>query len=152
MHRIFQLRRWPDCDVLGLVASWLSTPGCSGPQVYVDVGANIGACAILAASRGWRVTAIEPVAAHVALLQASAALSEVQVNVLHAAATDVPGDLEVLAVGARNSAASAVVETGAAAKWKGMVNSEFADWTLGNVETQSEMVCWLLSLEFRCEL
>ena len=44
--------RWPDCDVL---PSLMPSPG-----LFVDVGANIGACSILMASLGHRVISIEP--------------------------------------------------------------------------------------------
>jgi FkbM family methyltransferase len=50
--------RWEDCDNLpSLIAP--SSPGAR--KLFVDVGANIGACSLLMAAHGHRVIAFEPV-------------------------------------------------------------------------------------------
>ena len=74
---------WPDCgDILKLLEEGGGQVLQHNPSIakqaskglLVDVGANIGACAIWMAARGYDVVAFEPKPIHIAMLKASAAL------------------------------------------------------------------------------
>lgn len=64
--------RWPDCDQL--VQLW---DDCGGPRdpaaLFVDAGANIGACSLLMLSKGVRTHAFEPLPANQFYLNSSLA-------------------------------------------------------------------------------
>jgi FkbM family methyltransferase len=77
---------WPDCgDILkllegagddddGAASANLHFEKQKSKGLVVDVGANIGACAIWMAARGYDVIAFEPKPVHIAMLRATAAL------------------------------------------------------------------------------
>jgi FkbM family methyltransferase len=66
-------------------------------KVVLDLGANLGACALVAAARGCRVIAVEAHPDNVQLLRASAAANQfTQLQVVHAAVSDRPGVLRLV--------------------------------------------------------
>jgi FkbM family methyltransferase len=66
-------------------------------NVVLDLGANVGACALLAAARGCRVIAVEAHPDNVQLLRASAAANQfAQFQVVHAAVSDRPGTIRLI--------------------------------------------------------
>ena len=66
--------------------------------LYVDVGANVGFCALMMAARGARVLAVDPLEDNVALLRGSIAANG-----------GLDGRLEVLQVGVSAEAAEAII-------------------------------------------
>lgn len=72
--RIKRSRIWPDCEPLlgmagsdptgGAVDTWYPPGGRARParSIFVDVGANLGACSLLMANAGYDVVSFEPVA------------------------------------------------------------------------------------------
>jgi len=64
---------WKTCQQL---AELLADPNIGRPGCRVlDIGANVGACTVMLARLGYRVTAFEPLAANTALLEASLRLN-----------------------------------------------------------------------------
>lgn len=64
---IVHLGSWDECSEIPIIRRSLSNGFCT----LLDVGANIGACTAWAASVGYSVIAIDPMAANIAMLQAT---------------------------------------------------------------------------------
>jgi FkbM family methyltransferase len=85
--------RWSDCDTLPQLIGEASTPGAR--KLFLDVGSNIGACAMLMAANGHRVIAFEPVPQTFRALAAGVAANSfapgVQITLVNAAASSQAG-------------------------------------------------------------
>jgi len=79
-----------EADVMKLLARWLR-PG----SLYVDVGANVGYHALLAAKLGARVVAVEPVPWTLELLRANVWRHGADVEIVEAAASDSEGTAHI---------------------------------------------------------
>ena len=62
---------WKDCDNLPALWDWVPRQR-DGQEVFVDIGANIGSCALLMLAKGVRTIAFEPLPANQRFLSASA--------------------------------------------------------------------------------
>ncbi len=90
-----------EADVMKLLTRWLK-PG----SIFVDVGANVGFHAVLAAQLGARVVAVEPVPWTLELLRANVWRHGAAVEVLAAAASDRAGSVRVALDPAHRSGAA----------------------------------------------
>ena len=108
--------RWPDCKNL---PELIRQPGASGvsneSSLFVDVGANIGACSMLMAAHGYAVISFEPVVPTFAALSAAFAANTfaagADVRLINAAASDSVGRSVILS---RVSNSGDSITTGAA--------------------------------------
>lgn len=100
---------WPDCSAIELAEDVLKG-NCHAPRRYLDIGANIGACALNAAARGWEVVAVEPHPIHASLIKASGTLNSFgsAFALWEAAAVEKAGRVMLWEV-LNNTAASSVV-------------------------------------------
>jgi FkbM family methyltransferase len=89
--------RWSDCDTLPELIQRSAAQASGNRRLsFVDVGANIGACALLMAAQRHQVLALEPVPATYAALAAGFAANAwppgVDMRMVNAAASDHVGD------------------------------------------------------------
>lgn len=90
--------RWPDCDVLPTLMPKEPAPPWER-YLFVDVGANIGACTLLMASLGHRIVAFEPVASTYHALAAGMSANDFghgfQMRLVNAAASTTKGQATI---------------------------------------------------------
>lgn len=116
---------WRDCLMLAGLATFARKFSPFSPplgQLYtaLDVGGNIGSCAMLLASRGFHVTSFEPVAKNVDAFRRSIAGSGYQSNVtlIHAAASTTSFGTSVISVEEGNNGNGVVTDAKSSAAQK----------------------------------
>lgn len=106
----FELRTtgsWAACSELQYLASLVASPGCT----ILDVGANIGTCAIMLGHLGYHVVAFEPLPQNARLLEASLQMNPtVNVSLHRVALGDRKSD-GIVMEGRGNAGMSTVVPT-----------------------------------------
>ena len=92
--------RWSECDMLPILLPPLSQD--EPAPLFVDVGANVGACSMLIATRGYRVVSFEPTPPTYAALAAAAASNvnlfpHMDIRLVNAGVSDAKGQAVIFA-------------------------------------------------------